>query len=492
MKTKNCFYLVFIALFVAPLLSFAQQDSVANQQFKKFPIPELVTKITTSGTFTVILSQSNEPSITFDKSLENQISFKIKDDAIRIDATQGQIWVKLKNISNISTNDVTNIKSEGTITSPSLHLTLNDVSSQVLNVSTENIKATISDASKLSLNGKTLNLGAITNDASKLKAELLEATNVEIITNDASVAWVNPIDVIKGHTNDASVLHYFEKAKTVNIESNDGSTSKKFNEISIDGNEQTLALPLDSIKNIVTDILVDIDSNFNGSPVKEKSNFTIGFFNKKRFDGNWGGIMLGFNNLFDANGQMDVPIGYEYLEVDFTGSRTFALNLLEQNFSLIRNKLGITTGVGFQWYNYRFAKNAQLFANQSAIDGRFDTANASIYEKSKLSYTMLNIPLLLEFQTNPNHNKRSFHINAGVIFGVKLCSHTKTIIDDGAVTKITVSDDFNLNPIRLDATASIGYDIINLFASYSLTPLFKEKQGPKLYPFTAGIYLLLW
>jgi hypothetical protein len=66
------------------------------------------------------------------------------------------------------------------------------------------------------------------------------------------------------------------------------------------------------------------------------------------------------------------------------------------------------------------------------------------------------------------------------------------MIDDGAERYTKVSDDFNLNPIRLDATASIGYGIINLFASYSLTPLFKDKEGPKMYPVTGGIYLLLW
>ena len=494
MKAKKCFYTLLTILFIIPFCGFAQNDDTTNANRNKFLFGDEVSKIVAHGTFTLILEQGTESSISFDKANAENIHYKVKDDVLTINSEEGNVWVKLKNISELSSSDVVKIKTNGTIiSSPTLKISLSDASSQTLTVSSENITVNTNDASKLNINGKTLNLTIAANDASSIKAEMLFASHVKVDTRDASSAWINATETIDGKTHDVSSLHYFENVKTVNIESSDVSKSQKFNEVNVDENkDEALTIPMDSINNMVTDILVEIDSTFKDKAPEGKSKWHNNFFKKNHYDGNWGGLMIGFNNFFNASGKMEVPVGYEFLDPDFTNSRTFALNLLEQNFSLIKNKLGITTGLGFQWYNYRFAKNAQLFANQGAIDGMIDTVNASRYKKSKLSYTMLNIPLLLEFQTNPNHNKKSFHINAGVIFGVKLCSHTKTIIDDGAETKITVSDDFNLNPIRLDATASIGYDIVNLFASYSLTPLFKDKEGPKLYPFTAGIYLMLW
>jgi len=485
MKTKTSILSLVMLLLIIPISIFAQVT-----ESNKSIISEPFSKISAKGTFSLVIEQGDEQSISFDK--ENGVKYSVKDETLTINSSNGSVVVKVKTLNEISSSDAVVVKSQNTIVSPGLMVTLKDASIQNLSISADKTLVNVHDASKLTLNGKTTDLSVTTNDASVFKGAMLETKNAMISTNDASVAWVNVSEGISGKTNDVSVLHYFENVKNINVESNDFSKAKKFNEIKIEDEDNSTAFPLDSIGNIITDILVETDSSFkdNGSTFNNK--WYEGFFSKKRYDGNWGGLMLGFNNFVTPAGKMEVPVGYEFLELDFTGSRTFALNLFEQNFSLIKNKLGVTTGLGFQWYNYRFAKNAQVFANQTMINGMLDTANITKYKKSKLAYTTLNIPLLLEFQTNPNHNLKSFHLNAGVIFGVKLGSHSKTIIDDGAKTEIEVKDDFNLNPIRVDATAGIGYGKLNLFASYALTPLFKEKEGPKLYPVTAGIYLMLW
>ncbi len=479
-----------LILMIIPLCMYAQENS--SDALKTIVIHEPFTKINASGTFHLSIEQANEPSISFKNNLEKEVVYSVKNETLNLELTSGDVTIKVKNLTEIKSSDVVVINSIGTLNYPNLTIHINDASTQNLNVSCENINATTNDASVLNIQGKSLNLNITTNDASKVKAIQLEAENIKTNLHDASKAWVNAKESVVGNTNDVSTLYYFKDAKTIKIQSNDVSKSKKMDNLSYEDTDDSSFVGSDSLNNLVTDILIEIDSSFKDGTQKNKSKWLKNPFNKKRFDGNWGGLMLGFNNYVNYAGEMDVPVGYEYLDLNFGGSRTFALNLIEQNFSIIRNKFGITTGIGFQWYNYRFAKNAQIFANQPMINGALDTVNISKYKKSKLGYTTLNIPLLLEFQTNANHNRKSFHINAGLIFGVKLSSSTKTIIDDGATTKIKTSDNFYLNPIRLDATVGIGYGIINLFASYSLTPLFKEKEGPKLYPVTAGIYLALW
>jgi len=49
--------------------------------------------------------------------------------------------------------------------------------------------------------------------------------------------------------------------------------------------------------------------------------------------------------------------------------------------------------------------------------------------------------------------------------------------------------DFNLLPYRLAAAARIGYGKFTVFAERSLTPLFREGQGPDLTPWNVGIQL---
>jgi hypothetical protein len=49
-----------------------------------------------------------------------------------------------------------------------------------------------------------------------------------------------------------------------------------------------------------------------------------------------------------------------------------------------------------------------------------------------------------------------------------------------------------MQPFRWDAYAGIGWGIINLYATYSLNPLFRENRGPELYPFSVGITLVNW
>ena len=44
----------------------------------------------------------------------------------------------------------------------------------------------------------------------------------------------------------------------------------------------------------------------------------------------------------------------------------------------------------------------------------------------------------------------------------------------------------------MDATARIGWGWVNVFATYSLTTLFKTDRGPELYPFSVGLTISDW
>jgi hypothetical protein len=98
-------------------------------------------------------------------------------------------------------------------------------------------------------------------------------------------------------------------------------------------------------------------------------------------------------------------------------------------------------------------------------------------------------PLLLEFQIPAG--KKRIHISGGVIGGVKMWSNTKLKYKvSGEKSKEKAKGDYNLSPLRWGFTARVGYRMINLYANYYMTPLFKENRGPELYPFSVGLALI--
>lgn len=202
----------------------------------------------------------------------------------------------------------------------------------------------------------------------------------------------------------------------------------------------------------------------------------------------WGGLDLGMNFLVNSDNKMKYPANDEWIELDQAKSLSWRFNLLEQKIRIAKDYAGIITGVSLVYNSYSFNKNVAMFSNADSTFAVLDTV--SQYSKNKLRATYLQVPLMLEFNTS-NDPERTFHIAAGIIGGWKIGSQYKQKFDtDGKEYKVKVSDDFNLSPLTLDATARIGYRNLTLFATYGLTSLFKEDKGPEVYPVTVGLSLV--
>lgn len=204
---------------------------------------------------------------------------------------------------------------------------------------------------------------------------------------------------------------------------------------------------------------------------------------KKKPEAHWAGFELGINMFMNKDNEFDVPANYEFLELNEAKSVAVNINFIDKELSLINNKLLLVTGLGMTFNNYRFRHNVTLLADTNRVVASYDTIS---YEKSKLAVTYLTVPLLLEL--TDGKTKKSFHIAAGIIGGLRIGSHTKQKYQSGSKTiKPKVRDDFNLNPIRYDATVRLGWGSLAFFGTYTLNGLFKEKRGPEIHPFTTGI-----
>jgi hypothetical protein len=204
---------------------------------------------------------------------------------------------------------------------------------------------------------------------------------------------------------------------------------------------------------------------------------------RNRFKGHWSGIEFGFNNYLTADKSIVLPAGIEYMTLHSGKSSNFNINFSQLSLGLTRH-IGFVTGLGFNWNNYRFDGNNSILKGTNGIIEELDPGVN--LEKSKLATIFLTLPFMLEIQIPVNNNH--LNIAAGPIGAVKLGSHTKMVFQDGRKEK--ANGDFSLNMLRYGATARVGYENLQLYGTYYMTPLFQTGKGPAgndLYPFEIGI-----
>lgn len=209
----------------------------------------------------------------------------------------------------------------------------------------------------------------------------------------------------------------------------------------------------------------------------------------RSFNGHLGGVELGFNTFStDQWGRNDGTIeGY----LDLNTAKSTNLNIIAPPVNLgFTRHFGIVTGLGISFNNYRFDGNNSLAVDDGGIVIPTYPASGINYEKSKLATVYGILPVMLEVQIPVTHSS-TINLGAGVIGAVKLGSHTKTVYHDDGKQKDKNRDDFNLNVLRYGVTARAGYEMIQVYGTCYLSPMFEKNKGPELYPFEVGIALTI-
>jgi hypothetical protein len=263
-------------------------------------------------------------------------------------------------------------------------------------------------------------------------------------------------------------------------------------------------------------VYINKSHNHHGSDHDWCSNWsTVPFGCKKhKFNGHWAGIDFGWNGYVNSDFNMDFPASEDYLSLNAARSLMVNLNPFELNLNIVHNKFGLVSGLGFQLSNYYFTRNYTLDDEGSTLTA-YRLYNSSFalvpMDVNKLYVSYMTLPIMFEFQTNPKCGMNSFHVSAGVIGGVRLCSYQKQklttwdqplyLVDNSGnivdsftpdKQKVKYHDSFYLNPFKVDASLRVGWSFLNFFATYSLTTMFQENKAPKVYPYTVGITLLGW
>ena len=247
----------------------------------------------------------------------------------------------------------------------------------------------------------------------------------------------------------------------------------------------------DTVKVVLGSRGISIVEGENGTEIKvmEMDDFprTLHKTRKKRFRPHFAGLEVGLNNYVTPDFSLTLPPEDAYMDLNTGKSWNWNVNIIDYGFGLGTDKVGIVSGLGFEFINYNFdGQNSIRKDPLSGAIGEYVPDYAGNITKSKMNIAYLTAPLLLEFQI-PAPRKR-IYISGGVIGGLKLWSNTKIKYTvSGEKSKEKAKGDYNLAPLRWGFTARVGYRALGFYANYYMTPLFKKDLGPELYPFDIGL-----
>jgi hypothetical protein len=477
--------------------------------------------------------------VVTDDNLQGRITAKVSNGTLNLDcdnikdASKMDVYVTAVTLSKIDASGASKVTSEGPLKSNVFGLYVSGAAKTVLNIETTTfnnetsgaannsitLTATtanteISGAGNLTLKGTAEKHNTEVSGAGNLKALEFITDNTDAEVSGAGNAKIMARKILKADLSGAGTITYFDKDNVKKL----GKQGQY--QITFDG--------MDNVKNVIIESEEEyknddeaVDITHGGWNVYENDDSVAVIHNDKRivifnddtvrvnigqhdivinddgvkitksdskpkFNGHWAGFGLSVNGLLNQDHMIDYPDGAPYLDLNYNRSTGVNVNFFEQNVNLYNQNLGLVTGLGVTWNNYRFADNV-ILTDDGKLDGYFDETPGYDYQKSKLMMASLRIPLMLEYQTNGKMKANSFHVGAGAVGQVRMWSHTKNEINDA---KTKNKGDFYINPFIVQGIGTIGWGIINLYGTYSFSELFRHEKGPTAYPFEVGITLI--
>lgn len=445
---------------------------------------EPFSKLEVSGATSVVFTQGDSSfvKITGSESELGNIQTTVENGVLSVRSKGNfksayKVYVTGPHLKEITATGASKVSLPDTLTEDLLDISVTGASSVKGAIKTGTVQVSATGASVVDLSGSTNLAQSTISGASTFKSYDLMAEATRVVTSGASNAKVYASKKINADATGSSSIKFKGNPDEVSAEAStsssiarvvDDSSTKKS-----DSRDST-TINFKNKKFIIIDKDLDIDKHLG--------------FDDDDFH-NWAGFGIGVNG-WTSNGNFSLPKSQRYMELDYGKSLNFQLNPFEKDIHIYKNYINLVVGLGFEWSQYQFSNKTTLNPDSSYTYGTIDSSNTYNYVKNRFKTTFVNVPLLLEFNTNKNPDK-AFHVAFGVIGGYRLGSRTRQVLeDDGLDLKLIRKDSYNMNPFRVNAHASVGYRNFTLYADYALTPLFENGKGPELYPFTFGVKLI--
>jgi hypothetical protein len=183
------------------------------------------------------------------------------------------------------------------------------------------------------------------------------------------------------------------------------------------------------------------------------------------------------NNTQPIQGAVGKPSS---LGLNAAKSMNVNLYPLMYSIHLYKKSVNLITGLGFNWYNFRYTNDVivtqNIDTNNLGDVGVLYNHNQSNLKKNKMAASYVTLPLSLQIKPKIGKNKLVF--GAGLSVGYLVKGWNKSKDQSGGKGKMTNSGIFNT--WQTNAIAEVGIDNkIRLYGSYALSDLYKAPLSQK-------------
>lgn len=158
--------------------------------------------------------------------------------------------------------------------------------------------------------------------------------------------------------------------------------------------------------------------------------------------------------------------------------------------NLIREKLRFNYGLGFEFNNYRLRDDSILTTARDTV--RFIAPTNPGLTRNTMHISWVNIPVMLQFTTNPYRQSKAFNIAVGAEFGVRignLRTAQRYELGNDTYQEVSTRGPQNTSFWKASLVARAGYGDVDLFVRYGITELFRQDVNinPGVTPVMAGL-----
>ena len=214
----------------------------------------------------------------------------------------------------------------------------------------------------------------------------------------------------------------------------------------------------------------------------------------------WWELDLGFSNYNDQTNYgntggflVDRPGSQDLSKGDFNLRTGKSINvniwIFMQKMSLVKNYVNLKYGMGLELNNYRY-KSAVSYKENGVIpySNGLQTSNAFIFRdsisfsKNKLAADYLTVPLMLNFDSNPNDSKKGISASFGISAGYLYSQRNKQKSDERG--KKTNKGEYDMERFKISYIGELGLGPVRLYGSYSPSSMYQN--GLDMRPFNIG------
>ncbi|MCL2417049.1 MAG: DUF2807 domain-containing protein [Bacteroidales bacterium] len=441
------------------------------------------TTVNVGQAFQVQLVQSDRNEIIVPESI-NDDAFSVRDGILRIHGPSNQtgpITVLFTSLDSLIISGTARVSSESEIAGDRLRIRLSGASQARLILAYERVNSTVSGSTLLDLSGTVADMLRIAGTgASSVNTEELKTPRADIHLQGASRARVHT-ETATGAALGTSVLHLNPEAENL---LSIAATARVWP----DRRQPSANTEPPARQRNPEGILHDIADYGIIAGVRISTDGTAPTNRPRRFNPRYAGFDFGFGGFGQDFFQNTLPDNYKNMGLSLNQSFVINFHLTDHGIRLGQSNFGIGTSWGFGWNIYRFLDHNIIAGRDSGVFviNQYEGGEKR-YRKSNLRSSWFRVPLFIQYRD------RNFSVSAGVVGNIRLGASTKQVyrVDGRSGRQRDVNrDHFYLNGFRLDTELRVTYRRMGIFATYSLTPMFRNSRAPELNAFSFGATLL--